>query len=69
MTQRTAAHQIVVGDQIINMGVVETCNGLVKSYYQLDTEMPMTVWMGGVIVLKEDEEGNLRAYKNEKLII
>lgn len=69
MTRRIAAHRVVDGTKVIDMGAVEMNDGIVARYYSIDGELPMTVWMGGTIYIKSDEKGLLRAYKNGKQII
>ena len=56
-----AANTIVHGDVILRNGVVNIVRAAVQSYSALDGEQANTIWLGGDIVLKEDENGELRA--------
>lgn len=60
-TGKYAANRLIVHDKIIINGVVEICNGVVKSYYSLSEELPFTEWIGGTIKLSE-KNGELVAY-------
>ena len=57
-----AANTIVHGDVILRNGVVNIAKGAVQSYSPLDGEQANTIWLGGEIVLKEHENGELRAF-------
>ena len=63
-----AANKIVHGDVILRNGVVNIVRGVVQSYSPLDGEQANTIWLGGDIVLKEDENGELRAYHKGMLL-
>lgn len=62
--KRYAAHQIVLEDgTAIEQGIVELSDGgVVARTFPFWHEMPMTEWLGGVIEVKADEVGRLRAY-------
>ena len=66
--KRYAANKIVHGDVILRNGVVNIVRGVVQSYSPLDGEQANTIWLGGEIVLKEDENGELRAYHKGVLL-
>lgn len=63
-----AANEIVVGEKKIQQGIVELIDGEVIKYYPFHQELPMTEWLGGVIDVKTDESGKLKAYWNDKEI-
>jgi hypothetical protein len=48
--------------------VVNIVRAAVQSYSALDGEQANTIWLGGEIVLKEDENGELRAYHKGVLL-
>ena len=54
-----AANTIVHGDVILRNGVVNIA---------LDGEQANTIWLGGEIVLKEHEKGELRAFHKGVLL-
>lgn len=62
--KRYAAHQIVLEDgTAIEQGIVELFDGgVVARTFPFWHEQPMTEWLGGVIEVKADEAGRLRAY-------
>lgn len=62
--KRYAAHQVVLKDgTAIEQGIVELSDeGVVASTFPFRHEQPMTEWLGGVIEVKVDEAGILRAY-------
>ena len=62
--KRYAAHQIVLEDgTAIEQGIVELSGGgAVARTFHFWHEQPMTEWLGGVIEVKADEAGRLRAY-------
>lgn len=62
--KRYAAHQIVLEDgTAIEQGIVELSDGgVVARTFPFWHEQPMTEWLGGVIEVKADEAGRLRAY-------
>ena len=66
--KRCAANKIVHGDVILRNGVVNIVRAAVQSYSPLDGEEANTIWLGGEIVLKEDENGELRAFHKGVLL-
>lgn len=66
--KRYAANKIVHGDVILRNGVVNIVRAAVQSYSLLDGEQANTIWLGGEIVLKEDENGGLRAFHKGVLL-
>jgi len=61
-----AAHQAIVGDLCIEPAVVDVEDGKVTGYHLFTDEEPFTEWIGGTVHIKEDEQGILRAYLNDK---
>ncbi len=66
--KRFAANKIVHGEVILRNGVVNIVRAAVQSYSLLDGEQANTIWLGGEIVLKEDENGELRAFHKGVLL-
>ena len=66
--KRYAANKIVHGDVILRNGVVNIVRAAVQSYSPLDGEQANTIWLGGEIVLKEHENGELRAFHKGMLL-
>ena len=66
--KRYAANKIVHGDVILRNGVVNIVRDAVQSYSPRDGEQANTIWLGGEIVLKEDENGELRAFHKGVLL-
>lgn len=68
--KRYAAHQIVLEDgTAIEQGIVELSDGgIVARTFAFWHEQPMTEWLGGVIEVKADEAGRLRAYHHGHLL-
>lgn len=68
--KRYAAHQIVLEDgTAIEQGIVELSDGgIVARIFPFWHEQPMTEWLGGVIEVKADEAGCLRAYHHGHLL-
>lgn len=66
--KRYAANKIVHGDVIQRNGVVNIVRAAVQSYSPLDGEQANTIWLGGEIVLKEHENGELRAFHKGVLL-
>ena len=66
--KRYAANKIVHGDVILSNGVVNIVRAAVQSYSPLDGEQANTIWLGGEIILKEDENGDLRAFHKGVLL-
>ena len=61
--RRISANIVIAGARIFEPGVIELESGVVKTYYCLEHELPMTEWMPGTIEVKNDEKGILRAYQ------
>lgn len=59
---------IVLPKGKIVQGIVLIENGVVVSASHFEEEQPMTEWLAGTIVIKADEQGVLRAYKESKLL-
>ena len=51
---------------VLSQAVVEISDGRVVNYFEFQDELPMTEWLGGVIEVKRDEEGILRAFHQGK---
>ena len=66
--KRYAANKIVHGDVILRNGVVNIVRAAVQSYSPFDGEQANTIWLGGEIVLKEEVNGELRAYHKGVLL-
>lgn len=65
--RRCGAHSVVLPNlSQLSQAVVEIQEGRVVNYYEFRDELPMTEWLGGTIILQEDEDGVLRAYHNKK---
>lgn len=62
--KRYAAHQVILKNgTAIEQGIVELSDeGVVTRTFPFLHEQPMTEWLGGVIEVKADEAGILRAY-------
>ena len=67
--KRYAANKIVHGDVILRNGVVNIVRAAVQSYSPFDGEQANTIWLGGEIVLKEEVNGELRAYHKGVLLV
>lgn len=66
--RRVAAHELVIGEERLQKGVVEIMDGRVVNYYTFDQELPMTEWLGGVIEIRRNEDGILEAFQHDLLI-
>lgn len=65
--RRCGAHEVRLSDgTVLTQAVVEIEDGRVVNYYEFRDELPMTEWLGGVIEVKRDEEGILRAMWGSK---
>ncbi|MDO4159193.1 MAG: hypothetical protein Q4D41_01900 [Prevotellaceae bacterium] len=62
MFRRVASNRVVVNGKEYRQCVVEVQDGIVVNYYTFTDELPLTEWIGGLIDVKRDEEGILRAY-------
>lgn len=65
--KRLAVNTIICGNQRIEPAVIELVGETVVRYFALTEELPATEWIGGEVVL-QGNKGNLRAYKNGKLL-
>ena len=68
MTRIGANDVITPGGEILSPAVVEIDNGMVQQWYRLDMEMPFTEWIGGTIELQADNNGNIMAIKNNRIL-
>lgn len=67
--RRIGANDVITPDgEILSPAVVEIDNGKVEQWYRLDMEMPFTEWIGGTIELQADNNGNIMAIKNNRLL-
>ncbi|MCI6235170.1 MAG: hypothetical protein MR627_08765 [Prevotella sp.] len=67
--RRIGANDVITPDgEILSPAVVEIDNGMVKLWYRLDMEMPFTEWIGGTIELQADNNGNIMAIKNNRIL-
>lgn len=67
--RRVAAHEVIWLSEAVAMAVVEVADGVAMRCYPLDGEQPFTEWLGGVIEVRADGEGILRAYKDDNIIM
>lgn len=66
--RRVAAHKVVVGGKELKQCVVEIQDGIVVNYYVFSDELPLTEWLGGLIEVVRDVDGNLVAKWNGTLL-
>ncbi len=67
--RRIGANDVITPDgEILSPAVVEIDNGKVLQWYRLDMEMPFTEWIGGTIELQADNNGNIMAIKNNRIL-
>lgn len=66
--KRYAGNQIVYNDQTIKNGVVTVVQSAVIRYLPLYGEEANTIWLGGEIVIKQNESGVLQAFHNGVLL-
>lgn len=65
--RRCGAHEVRLSDgNVLSQAVVEISDGRVVNYFEFRDELPMTEWLGGVIEVKRDAEGILRAFHQGK---
>lgn len=65
--RRCGAHEVRLADgNVLSQAVVEISDGRVVNYFEFRDELPMTEWLGGIIEVKRDEEGILRAFHHGK---
>lgn len=62
-TRKVAAHEVRVGEKVLQQAVVELQAGKVVGYYSFVHEQAMTEWLGGTIEIIGD-----RAYWDGKLL-
>ena len=61
--RRCGAHEVTLPDgTALHQAVVELQEGRVVNYYEFRSELPMTEWLGGSILLRRDGEGIVRAF-------
>ena len=61
--RRCGAHEVILCDgTLLRQAVVEVADGRVVNYYEFRDELPMTEWLGGVIYVRRNDEGQLVAY-------
>ena len=67
--RRIGANDVITPDgEILSPAVVEIDHGMVQQWYRLDMEMPFTEWIGGTIELQADNNGNIMAIKNNRIL-
>ena len=67
--RRIGANDVITPDgEILSPAVVEIDNGMVQQWYRLDMEMPFTEWIGGTIELQADNNRNIMAIKNNRIL-
>ena len=67
--RRIGANDVITPDgEILSPAVVEIDNGMVQQWYRLDMEMSFTEWLGGTIELQADNNGNIMAIKNNRIL-
>ena len=67
--RRIGANDVITPDgEILSPAVVEIDNGMVQQWYRLDMEMPFTERIGGTIELQADNNGNIMAIKNNRIL-
>lgn len=68
--RRIACHEIrLPNNQTLPMSVVEIQSGKVLRYYPLKEEQAATEWWKGLIQLKLQDDGSLKAFYEGKEII
>ena len=65
--KRVAANTAICGNKRIEPAVIELVSETVVRCFPLTEELSMTEWIGGEVVL-QGNKGNLRAYKDGKLL-
>lgn len=65
--RRVAANTAIYGNERIEPAVIELVGETVVRCFPLTEELSMTEWIGGEVVL-QGNKGNLRAYKDGKLL-
>ncbi len=59
-----AVHEVIFNGQTLNMCILDIDDGIITGYHQFNAEEPMVEWVGGVMELRNDECGNIIAYRN-----
>ena len=62
--RRIGANIIETSEGTIEQGIVVIEDGIVLKAYPFTEEEPMTEWTVGTITLRPDNDGKLRAYKD-----
>ena len=65
--KRVAANTAICGNKRIEPAVIELVSETVVRCFPLTEELAATEWIGGEVVL-QGNKGNLRAYKDGKLL-
>lgn len=65
--RRVAANTAICNDKRIEPAVIELVGNAVVRCFPLKEELAMTEWIGGEVQI-QDHEGNLRAYKDGKML-
>lgn len=59
--RRIAAHEIIDGECVYEMSVVEIRDGIVADIYPLAGEQPFTEWVGGTVtIINKDGKRKLK---------
>ncbi len=66
--RRIAANIIETPTETIEQGIIVIQDGFVLKAYTFTEEEPMTEWTTGVLTIRPDNDGKLRAYKGDQLI-
>ena len=64
--RRIGANIIKTSEGTIEQGIVVIEDGIVLKAYPFTEEEPMTEWTVGTITLRPDNDGKLRAYKDNQ---
>ena len=59
-------NEVVFSNRTLIQAVVEIQGTQVVNYYEFRDELPMTEWLGGTIILKYSESGELQAWWDNK---
>lgn len=65
--RRVAANTAICGNRRIEPAVIELAGETVVGCFPLTEELATTEWIGGEVVI-QGSKGNLRAYKDGKLL-
>ena len=68
--RKVAVHSLMVEPtgQSMEMVVIEMRDGIVTDYYPFTNEQAQTEWIGGTVILRKNEQGQLQAFKNNRLL-